>query len=125
MNIKRAWAFQSFIVCFLLNSIFAGLIFLMTEKVLEGLGEWVIPLTGEGAMNLPDNARAALSNTGLFIVQLRQYMVPALAALTFAATFLLWLAVFWIGRRHIDRASAAVEHGNPDIVSGDETAGSA
>lgn len=118
MNIKRAWAFQSFITCFLVNSIFAGLVFLMADKIMEGLREWLAPFAGQ---NLPENLRTGVDNIGVFLSQLHQYMAPALAALAFAATLLLWLFVFLLGRRLIGRAAAVAEFHDPETRSSDGT----
>ncbi len=117
MNIKRAWAFQSFIICFLFNGILAGLIFVTAEKILVGFRDWVTSMTGESAVNLPNNVRAATNNVDVFLVQLQQYMAPVLAALVFAATFLLWLSIFLLGRRQINRAAAEIH--NPATGGGD------
>lgn len=106
MKSKRAWTLQSFIICIVFNGILAGLIFLMANKIVDGLNEWVSPFTKPGAPNLPDEVRSALSSLGGVLTQLRQYLAPALAAMSSAITLLLWLCISIAGRRQIDRASA-------------------
>lgn len=104
MKIRMAWAIQSFSLCFLFNLALGALIFFVADSGLNALSEWVSPLTGAAAPALPDNLHTALENFGSFIAQARQYMMPFLAALTLAVTFLLWFSVFLVGGRQIRRA---------------------
>ncbi|MHC1729964.1 MAG: hypothetical protein AB9866_28855 [Syntrophobacteraceae bacterium] len=104
MKIKGAWALQSLFVCFLFNAALAIVIFLMADKILEGLNEWVSPFIRQGAPALPEDVRSALNAFGIFLAQLRLYLVPALAALISAVTLLLWFVVFLFGCRQIGRA---------------------
>jgi hypothetical protein len=106
MKIKRAWAVQSFVICVVFNAVLVGLIFLMADKILEGLNEWTSPFLKPGAPNLPDDVRSALSGFGNFLTQVHQYLVPVLAAMTSAITLLLWFCLLLLGRRQIDRAGA-------------------
>jgi hypothetical protein len=105
MKIKRAWTVQSFFICIVFNGVLAGLIFLMATKILEGLNDWVSPFMKTGAPNLPDEVRSSLNSLGSFLAQLRQYLAPALAAMTSAITLLLWFCISLLGRRQINRAS--------------------
>ena len=107
MKIVRAWAVQSFIVCILFNAVLAGLIFLMADKIMDGLSEWVSPFLKPGAPGLPEDVQSALGRAGIFLAELRYYLAPALAALTGAVTLLLWLSLFWIGGRQITRAESS------------------
>jgi hypothetical protein len=111
MKIKRAWAVQSLVICVVFNAVLAGLIFLMADKILDGLNEWVSPFVKPGAPNLPDDICSALSNVGNFLMQLRQYLAPVLAAVTSSITLLLWFCLFRLGRRQIDRAGAESDSG--------------
>ena len=104
MRIKRAWAFQSFIICVVFNAVLAGLIFFMADKVLEGLNEWASPFLKQGAPNLPDDVHSALTGFSNFLAQVRQYFAPVLGAMTSALTLLMWFCVVLTGRRQIDRA---------------------
>ncbi|MGA2025937.1 MAG: hypothetical protein ABSH17_02580 [Syntrophobacteraceae bacterium] len=104
MKIKIAWAIQSFFLCFLCNLAFAAVIFFMADRILQGLHEWVLPLTGPGAPALPDDLHMALGGLGNFIVQLRGYLLTVLAALASAFTLLLWFFLFLAGGRQINRA---------------------
>ena len=47
----------------------------------------------------------ALGSFGTFVVQIRGYLMPVLAALTTAITLLLWFFLFLAGGRQIGRAS--------------------
>ncbi len=107
MKIVRAWAVQSFIVCILFNAILAGLIFLMADKIMDGLSEWVSPFLKPGSPGLPEDVQSALGRAGIFLAELRYYLAPALTALTGAVTLLLWLSLFLIGRRQITRAESS------------------
>jgi hypothetical protein len=102
MKIKMAWAIQSFSLCFLFNLALGALIFFIADRGLGALNEWVSPLIGVPA--LPDNLHMALDAFGTFIAQARRYMMPLLAALTLAITFLLWFSIFLAGARQIRRA---------------------
>ncbi len=104
MKIKIAWAFQSFFLCFLFNLAFAAVIFFMANRILQGLHEWVSPLTGAGAPALPDDMHKALAGLWNFIVQVRGYLMTVLAALATAFTLLLWFFLFLAGCRQINRA---------------------
>ncbi len=104
MKIKIAWAIQSFFLCFFFNMVLGGLIFYMADRGLEALNEWVSPAIGAGAPALPDDLRMALGGLETFVVQARRYLLPLLAALTLAITFLLWFFLFLVGRRQISRA---------------------
>ena len=109
MKTKGAWAIQSFFLCVLFNGIFAVLIFLMAEKVLEELNGWVSPFLGSGATTLPEDMRSALTSLGTFVAQLRQYLMPGLAALASAVTLLLWFFLFLLGARQIGRTARRTE----------------
>ena len=76
----------------------------MADRILEGLNEWVSPLTGPGAPALPDDLHMALGGFGNFIVQIRGYLMTVLAALASAFTLLLWFFLFLAGGRQIKRA---------------------
>ncbi|MGO9372003.1 MAG: hypothetical protein ACLQBD_07855 [Syntrophobacteraceae bacterium] len=104
MKVKMAWAIQSFCLCFLFNLAFAAVIFLMADKILEALNVWVSPLMGPGAPVLSEDLQMALGSFGTFVVQIRGYLVPVLAALTTAVTLLLWFFLFVAGGRQIRRA---------------------
>ena len=104
MKIKIAWAIQSFFLCFLCNLAFAAVIFFMADRILQGLNQWVSPLTGPGAPSLPDDLHMALGGFGNFVVQIRGYLMTVLAALTSAFTLLLWFFLFLAGGRQINRA---------------------
>ncbi len=107
MKIKTAWAIQSFFLCFLFNLAFAASMFFMADRILAALNEWVSPLTGPGAVALPDDLHMALGGLGIFIVQARGYLTAVLAALASALTLLLWFFVFLAGGRQIRRAGEA------------------
>ena len=109
MKTKAAWGLQSFLLCVLFNGIFAILIFMMADKVLEELSAWVAPFLGSGATNLPEDMRSALNNLGTFAAQMRQYLMPGLAALAAAVTLLLWFFLFLFGARQITRTAKRVE----------------
>ncbi|MFZ0944546.1 MAG: hypothetical protein WB930_07615 [Syntrophobacteraceae bacterium] len=104
MKIKIAWAIQSFFLCFLCNLAFAAVIFFMADRILQGLHEWVSPLTGPGAPALPDDLHLALGGLWNFIVQVRGHLMTVLAALASAFTLLLWFFLFLAGCRQIKRA---------------------
>lgn len=106
MKIKVAWALQSFFVCFLFNAVLAVVIYLMADKILDGLNEWVTPFTRQNAPALPEEVRSALNAFGVFLAQLRLYLIPSIAALVAAVTLLLWFFVFLFGCRQIGRARA-------------------
>lgn len=105
MRAKGAWAIQSFLLCVLFNGIFAALIFLMADLVLWELNGWVSPFLGSGATVLPEDMRSALSSLGTFVTELRQYLLPALAALASAVTLLMWFFLFLLGARQIGRTA--------------------
>jgi hypothetical protein len=107
MKFKRAWAIQSFFLCFFFNLAFAAVIFLMTDRTLEALNEWVSPLMGPGAPAMPEDLQTAFGSFGTFVAQIRGYAMPVLAALTTAITLLLWFFVFLAGGRQISRASVS------------------
>ena len=104
MKIKMAWAIQSFCLCFLFNLAFAAVIFFMADRILEALNVWVSPLMGPGAPALPEDLQMALGSFGTFVVQVRGYLIPVLAALTSAFTLLLWFFLFLAGGRQIRKA---------------------
>ncbi|MGC9966265.1 MAG: hypothetical protein ABSE08_12745 [Syntrophobacteraceae bacterium] len=104
MKIKSAWAVQSFLLCFLFNLALGALIFYMAGRCLEALNQWVSPLIGDGAPALPDELHMALGGFVAFSAQARGYLLPLLAVLTVAITFLLWFFVFLVGGRQIRRA---------------------
>jgi len=104
MKFKMAWAIQSFCLCFLFNLAFAAVIFLMADRTLEALNVWISPLMGPGASALPEDLQVALGSFGTFVVQIRGYLIPVLAALTTAITLLLWFFLFLAGGRQISRA---------------------
>ena len=104
MKIKIAWAIQSFFLCFLCNLAFAAVIFFMADRILQGLLEWVSPLSGPGAPALPDDLHMAMGGLGNFIVQVRGYLMTVLAALASAFTLLLWFFLFLTGGRQIRKA---------------------
>ncbi len=115
MKIKRAWAIQSLAVCFALNAVLAVLVFMMANRTVAGLEEWISPLLGPGGAGLPENAHSAVSGAGVLLAELHRYLAPALAALAGATTLLLWLFIFLLGRRQIDRAAKeAVKPGFPE-----------
>jgi len=105
MKSKGVLTVQSLIICIVFNGILAGLIFLMANKIVDGLNEWASPFMQPGAPNLPEEVRSALSSLGNFIAQLREYLAPVLAAMTSAITLLLWFFVSLAGRRQIDRTA--------------------
>jgi hypothetical protein len=96
------------LLCIFFNAIFAGLIFLMADKILEGLNQWVTPFIQSGVPNLPDDMRSALNEFGNSLAQLRVYLLPALAALSAAVTLLLWFFLFLLGARQIRKAGERV-----------------
>ncbi len=104
MKIKTAWAVQSFLLCFLFNLALGALIFYMAGRCLEALNQWVSPLMGNGAPAPPDELRMALAGFVAFTAQARSWLMPLLAVLTLAVTFLLWFFVFLVGARQIRRA---------------------
>jgi len=108
MQIKRAWALQSFVLCFLLNAVLTVFLFIMADRVMQGLTEWVSPLRGPGAPILSDDARAALDGLRILIDQTHQYLARFLFVLSGVVTLLLWLLIYLLGSRQIDRASAIV-----------------
>ncbi|MEM5788472.1 MAG: hypothetical protein AAGU11_14260 [Syntrophobacteraceae bacterium] len=108
MGVRRAWAFQSFVICVLLNSVLAGLIFMMAQKIMAGIMEWTSPFLKPGASNLPHDLTSAFGSLNIFLSQLQQYLAPGLAALTLSVTLLLWFFVYLLGLRQIRRAAAAV-----------------
>jgi len=105
MKFKMAWGIQSFCLCFLFNLAFAAVIFLMADTILESLNVWVSPLMGPDAPALSEDLQMALGSLGTFVVQIRGYLVPVLAALTTAITLLLWFFLFVAGGRQIRRAA--------------------
>jgi len=105
MKFKTAWAIQSFLLCFLFNLAFAAVIFFMADRILEALNEWVSPLMGPGPLALSEDLQMALGSFGTFVVQVRGYVMPVLAALTTAITLMLWFFLFLAGGRQISRAS--------------------
>lgn len=105
MKSKMAWAIQSFCLCFLFNLAFAAVIFLMADRILEALNVWVSPLMGPGAPVLPEDLQMAVGSFGTFVLQIRGYLMPVLAALTTAITLLLWFFIFLAGGRQIGRAT--------------------
>ena len=115
MKFKTAWAIQSFCLCFLFNLAFAAVIFLMTDKILEALNVWVSPLMGPGAPVLPEDLEMALGSFGTFVVQIRGYLIPVLAALTTAITLLLWFFLFLAGGRQISRATPRAAQGKSEV----------
>ncbi len=104
MKFKMAWAIQSFCLCFIFNLAFAAVIFLMADRILEALNIWVSPLTGPDAPALSEDLQMALGSFGTFVVQIRGYLMPVLAALAIAITLLLWFFLFLAGGRQISRA---------------------
>jgi len=108
MKINRTWAIQSFMVCFFFNSVLAGLIYFMSGKILAGMAERISPFLKAGAPALPEEVHAALGIIAASITGLHAYLAPALAALVGAATLLLWLSIFFIGRRLLARSERGI-----------------
>jgi hypothetical protein len=115
MKFKTAWAIQSFCLCFLFNLAFAAVIFLMADKILGALNVWVSPLIGPGAPVPPEDLKMALGSFGTFVVQIRGYLIPVLAALTTAITLLLWFFLFLTGGRQISRATPKAAQGKIEV----------
>ena len=53
---------------------------------------------------MPEELHMALGGFAAFTAQARAYLLPLLAVLTLAVTFLLWFFVFLVGGRQIRRA---------------------
>ncbi len=106
-KIKAVWALQSFLLCVIFNGIFAVLVFLMADKVLEELNGWLSPFLG--STTLPEDMRTALNNLGTFTTQMRQYLMPGLAALAAAVTLLLWFFLFLLGTWQIGKTARRTE----------------
>jgi hypothetical protein len=104
MKIKKAWAIQSFCLCFLFNLALGALIFYMADRGLEALNQWISPLIGAGAPASPDDLHMALGGFGSFVADARRWLMPLLAALILAVTFLQWFFLFLAGSRQIRRA---------------------
>ncbi len=122
MKFKLAWAFQSLFLVILFNFAFGAIIFLMSERILDGLSQWVTPFVGPNSpTGLPDGIQTAFSNFSAFLVEMRQYMLPSLAALTTAITLLLWFFVFLAGGRQIRRAGEHARSSCQKATEGQET----
>lgn len=117
MKPKKAWAVQSFAICFVLNAVLAGVIFFMADKVTQALVAWVSPFLGPGAPPAPDDAHTAFAGLGTLIGQLRKYLAPALAAVTFGLTLPMWLFLLLVGGRQIDRAEKNSASPAPPSIS--------
>ena len=104
MKPKGAWTVRSFLICFACNAVLAGLFYMMADKVLDGLIEWVSPLLGPGAPGLPENVHSALSSLNGFVASLRQNLAAGIAAVAGAAAFFMWLLLLIQGRALIGRA---------------------
>ena len=115
MKSKMAWAIQSFCLCFLFNLAFAAVIFLMADRILEALNVWVSPLMGPGAPVLPEDLQMAVGSFGTFVLQIRGYLMPVLAALTTAITLLLWFFIFLAGGRQIGRATISAAQAKVEV----------
>jgi hypothetical protein len=116
MKIKKAWAIQSFCLCFLFNLALGAFMFYMADRCLEALNQWVSPLIGAGAPALPDDLQMALGGFRSFVADARGWLMPVLAALILAVTFLQWFFLFLVGGRQIRRAGerAALSPGSEE-----------
>ncbi len=103
MKSNRVWALQSFLTCFFFNSALAVLIYFMSDKILAGISEMILPFLKTGAAASPEEMHSAIGLMAVFLSELHTYLAPALAAITGAATLLLWLCIFFIGRSVIAR----------------------
>ncbi len=112
-----AWAVQSFLVCILFGSALAVILYLMADKVLEGMNQWVLPFIGPGAPGMPDELRAAMNNFGKFLTQLREYLIPALALLIASAALPLWFSLFLLGRRQMRIAGVSARKADDQAVT--------
>jgi hypothetical protein len=104
MKPKGAWTVRSFLICFACNAVLAVLLFMMADKVLDGLNEWVSPFLGPGAPSLPENVRSALSSLGGFVASLRENLAVAIGTAAGAAAAFTWLLLLIQGRALIGRA---------------------
>lgn len=104
MKPKRAWALQSFLVCMLFNALFAALIFMMADKILDSFTEWLTPFLAQGGDNLSGELHSALTSFGNFVNQLHHYLAPALAVLAGSIMLLLWICTLLLGLRLARRA---------------------
>jgi hypothetical protein len=120
MKPKGAWTTRSFIICFACNGALAVLYFMMADKVLDGLNEWVSPFLGPGAPGLPENVHTALSNLSAFVRGLRENLTAGIGAVAGAVTLLMWLLLLIQGRVLISRAE---REGAAAAVPPPETAG--
>ena len=109
MKARGAWTFRSFFICFAANAVLAGLLFLMADRVLDALNEWVAPFLASGAAALPEDARAAFSNLGGFLRMLRTNLAPGIAVVAGAGAFFMWLLLLIQGRVMIGRAERECE----------------
>lgn len=104
MKPKGAWAVQSLAICIVCNAVFAAMIFMMSDKILSGFGEWLSPFVAQGGPALPGEVHSALAGLMNFVVQLHGYLLPILAVLAAGITLLLWLCVFSLGLRLVRRS---------------------
>ena len=104
MKAKGAWTFRSFFICFAANAVLGWLLFVMADRVLDGLTGWVAPLVSPGAPALAEEARSALSNLAAFLQTIRADLAFAIATVLGAAAFFTWLLMLVQGWVMIGRA---------------------
>jgi len=117
MRARTSWTIQSFFLCFLFNGLLGTAIYFMCEEVLGGMKQWLELVLKENGGELSQTARSAWENLTALVTQTSYYLPYALGIVAGLATFLLWLAVGWRGRRgmrRVEREAAAAASAAPE-----------
>jgi hypothetical protein len=99
MQSQRTWSLQPLLSCFVLNSIFLAIFYVMARQVLAVLRQWVNPFLAPGAPSLPAEAQSAFAGLGQMLSETEQYLAPVVFGLGLVVTLVLWLVLKSQGRR--------------------------
>ena len=109
MQAKQMWTIRSLLVCIFWNAVLVAILYVMADRITEGMQQWTAPFIKAGGSPLPEDARSAFSNLDQFIAQTRNFLVPVIFGVGSCATFLLWLFILFQGRALANQVEAAAE----------------
>ena len=111
----KMWTFQSFLVCFILNSSLMAVFFVMANQILTALNQWVSPLLAAGNSSQPADAHSAFMGLSQLIGEAQKYLAPVLFGVGLAITLVLWLVLLYLRGRLLmlsEHEALSTEPGN-------------
>ncbi len=104
MRSGKMWGLQSFIACFVLNSILLAVFYSLANQILMALGKWVSPFLALGNSGQPADTYLGFMGLSQLIGGAQKYLALVIFGVGLAVTLTLWLVLRYLAGHHLMRS---------------------